>query len=205
MTKMTKDIATLAGGCFWCTEAVFARLKGVISVIPGYSGGSKPNPTYDEVCSGTTDHAEAIQIKFDPTQISFEKLLDVFWQLHDPTTLNRQGTDVGTQYRSSIFYHSDDQKKVAKKSRERVEKSKMYKDKLVTEIVPFKEFYKAENYHKNYFDSNRQEPYCQIVIDPKIQKLYKLFPNKIKNSKVYVSPKDKLKDFKDVTKEDKTS
>lgn len=173
-------IATLAGGCFWCTEAIFKRLKGVKSVISGYSGGTVDNPTYDEVCSGTTGHAETIQIGFDPKIISFEKLLEIFFALHDPTTLNRQGNDVGTQYRSTIFYHTDAQKQTAQKVKEKIEKSGMY-DPIVTEIVHFKNFYKAENYHQNYFDSNRSQPYCQLVIDPKIKKLMEEFKQEVSN------------------------
>ena len=184
--------ATLAGGCFWCTEAVFKRLKGVKSVVPGYTGGTKPSPTYEEVCSGNTGHAEAIQITFDPKIISFEQLLDVFWHLHDPTTLNRQGADVGTQYRSAIFYHDDAQKKIAEKSLADAQESGMYSDKFVSEIIPYKKFYPAENSHKDFYEKNSSSPlgpqsrgsrgtrtassaYCQIVIDPKIQKLYSDF------------------------------
>ncbi len=174
------ETATLAGGCFWCTEAIFKRLKGVKSVIPGYSGGNVENPTYEQVCMGTTGHAEAIQITFDSKIISFEKLLEVFFKLHDPTTLNQQGNDVGTQYRSAIFYHNDDQKQAALKVKEKIEKSKIYSNPIVTEIVPFKNFYKAENYHQNYYDANRTQPYCQIVIDPKIKKLYEEFGDTLK-------------------------
>ena len=180
------ETVTLAGGCFWCTEAIFKRLKGVKSVTSGYSGGSKDNPTYKEVCEGSTGHAEAIQIKFDPNIISLEKLLEVFFKLHDPTTLNRQGNDVGTQYRSVIFYHNENQRKTAEAVMSKLEKSDDYKQslrsspalrvaglksKIVTEIVPFKNFFEAENYHQNYFDNNRTQPYCQLIIDPKIKKL----------------------------------
>lgn len=168
--------ATLAGGCFWCTEAIFKRLKGINEVRPGYSGGNIENPTYEQVCSGSTRHAEAIQIKFDLKIIHYEKLLEVFFKLHDPTTLNQQGADYGPQYRSAIFYHDEKQKQTAEKVKSDIEKSGMYKNKVVTEIIPFKNFYEAENYHKNYYDANRSQPYCQIVIDPKIQKLYKEFP-----------------------------
>ena len=183
------ETATLAGGCFWCTEAIFRRLKGVASVTPGYSGGTVPNPTYEQVCAENTGHAESIQIKFDPKIISYEKLLEVFFKLHDPTTLNRQGNDVGTSYRSAIFYHSEEQKKTAEKVRSAMQK--LYKDKqslrsssnqnstaglkIVTEITPYKNFYEAEDYHKNYYDNYKNQPYCQLVIDPKIQKLYKDF------------------------------
>lgn len=174
------ETATLAGGCFWCTEAIFKRLKGVESVTSGYSGGNVENPTYEQVCSGTTGHAEAIQIKFDPKIISFYKLLYVFFKLHNPTTLNQQGNDIGTQYRSAIFYHSKKQKLTAEKVKKEIEKSEMYKDPIVTEIAPFKNFYEAEGYHKNYYDRNSQAPYCQYVIDPKIQKLYKEFKEEVK-------------------------
>lgn len=143
---------------------------------PGYSGGKIANPTYEQVCSGSTGHAEAIQIKFDSKIISYEKLLEVFFKLHDPTTLNRQGADYGTQYRSSIFYHNEEQKKEAEIVKNDIEKSGIYEGNIVTEIVPFKSFYEAENYHKNYYDANKSLPYCQLVIDPKIQKLYKEFP-----------------------------
>src|SRR3989344_2623564 len=182
-TKSRSEIATFAGGCFWCTEAIFKRLKGVKLVIPGYSGGNPPaggeNPTYDQVCSGTTGHAEAIRIEFDPRIISYEKLLEVFFKLHDPTTLNRQGNDVGTQYRSAIFYHDQKQKETAKNVKQKMQK--IYKGKIVTEIVPFSNFYKSENYHQNYFENNKNAPYCQLVIDPKIQKLYKYFQKIIKD------------------------
>lgn len=160
------EIATLAGGCFWCTEAIFRRLAGVKSVTPGYSGGTTTNPTYEQVSSGDTGHAEAIQIEFDAQEISFEQILEVFWNSHDPTTLNRQGADVGSQYRSAIFYHSEAQKQAA-------EKSKAIINNAVTEIVPFTKFYAAEDYHQNYFDKNKDAAYCRIVINPKLQKLEK--------------------------------
>lgn len=172
--------ATLAGGCFWCTEAVFKRLKGVNSVISGYSGGNIDNPTYEQVCSGITGHAEAIQIEFDPKIISFKTLLEIFFKLHDPTTLNKQGNDIGTQYRSAIFYHGENQKKIADEVKEETEKSNAYPDKIVTEITPFKNFFEAEGYHKNYYDRNSDAPYCKYVIDPKIQKLYKEFKQEVK-------------------------
>ena len=174
------ETATLAGGCFWCTEAIFKRLKGVVSVISGYSGGQKENPSYDEVCSGTTGHAEAIQIKFDPSIISYEKILDVFWHLHDPTTLNQQGADVGPQYRSAIFYHSAKQKEIAEKLKEKLDKSGEFSKPIVTQVVAFTNFYKAESYHSNYFDRNKSAPYCQIVIDPKIQKLMTNYKEEVK-------------------------
>ena len=168
------ETATIAGGCFWCTEAIFQRLKGVTKVTPGYSGGKVENPTYEQVCSGNTGHAEAIQVNFDPKIISYEKLLEVFFKLHDPTTPNRQGNDTGTQYRSSIFYHTEEQKKTAEKVKGEIQK--LHNDKIVTEIVPFKNFYEAENYHKNYYENYKSQPYCQLVINPKITKLYKEFP-----------------------------
>ncbi len=172
------ETATLAGGCFWCTEAIFKRLKGVDSVVPGYSGGVMENPTYEEVCSGKTGHAEAIQIRFDPNVLSFKDLLYVFFKLHDPTTPNQQGNDIGTQYRSAIFYHDEIQKEIALKVKD--ELTKNYKDKIVTEITPFKKFYEAEGYHKNYYERNTDAPYCKFVIDPKIQKLYRDFKEKLK-------------------------
>lgn len=177
------ETATLAGGCFWCTEAIFKRIRGVKSVVSGYAGGEMDNPAYDDVTTGTTGHAETIQITFDPKTISYEKLLEVFFKLHDPTTLNHQGADLGTQYRSSIFYHDDKQKETAQKVRVEIEKSGIYKDKILTEIVPYENFYKAEDDHQNFYDKNPAYSYCQIVIDPKIQKLYKLFPKFAKNQK----------------------
>lgn len=174
------ETATLAGGCFWCTEAIFQKLKGVNSVKPGYTGGQKQNPTYEEVCTGTTGHAEAIQIVFDPKIISFEKLLEVFFVLHDPTTLNQQGADMGTQYRSAIFYNSEEQKNVAQKLIKNLTKSGKYKKSIVTELAKFTEFYEAEEYHQNYFNNNRSAPYCQVVIDPKIRKLLETFPKDLK-------------------------
>ncbi len=168
---MKTETATLAGGCFWCTEAIFKRLIGVISVLPGYAGGNVKNPTYEQVCTGTTGHAETIQIEFNPGLIPFEKILDIFWHTHNPTTLNQQGNDMGTQYRSIIFYHSEKQKETAEKSKREIEKKGIYKDPIVTEITPFTNFYVAEDYHKNYFDKNSDAPYCNFVIGPKIHKL----------------------------------
>lgn len=178
---MRTEVATLANGCFWCSEAVFTRLKGVKSVLPGYSGGRVENPTYDEVCTGTTGHAESAQIEFDSDAISFEKLLDVFWHTHDPTTLNRQGNDVGTQYRSAIFYHDDKQKEVAERSKKELEKSGTYKDPIVTEITPLKKFYPAEDYHKRYYDRHQDALYCRFVIDPKIHKLLNKYGKDVKS------------------------
>lgn len=175
------EVAILAGGCFWCTEAIFKRLKGVISVIPGYAGGTVEQPSYDEVCTGNTGHAEAIQVTFDPSVISFEKIVEVFLATHDPTTRNRQGADVGTQYRSAIFYHDGKQKESAMVVKDRIEKSGKYKDPIVTEVVPFTNFYQAEDYHKEYYDKNRTAPYCMAVIDPKIRQLMEEFKKDVKN------------------------
>jgi peptide-methionine (S)-S-oxide reductase len=174
------ETATLATGCFWCSEAVFGRLEGVKSVLPGYTGGRVDNPSYDDVCTGRTGHAEAAQIEFDPDVISFEKLLDVFWHTHDPTTLNRQGNDVGTQYRSAIFYHNEKQKEIAEKSKKEIGSSGVYRDPIVTEITPFKRFFVAEDYHKNYYEQNQDAGYCRFVIAPKIQKLFKNYKNDLK-------------------------
>lgn len=174
------QLATIAGGCFWCFEAIFKRLRGVESVVSGYSGGKVTNPTYEKVSMGTTGHAEAVQITFNPSIISYKTLLDVFWKLHDPTTLNRQGADIGTQYRSVIFYHNDEQKKVAEESKKNIENSSLYHDRIMTQILPFEAFYKAEDYHQSYYDTNTSNPYCRIVIDPKITKLYKDFKPLIK-------------------------
>jgi len=171
--------ATLAGGCFWCLEAAFQQLDGVVDVVSGYTGGHVPNPTYEQVCTGTTGHVEAVQITFDPRVISFEELLEVFWTIHDPTTLNRQGADVGTQYRSAIFYHNEDQRKIALRSIREVAEP-LWKKKIVTEVVPLDTFYRAEDYHQEYYFNNKQAPYCRIVIDPKLEKLRKKFEHKLK-------------------------
>jgi peptide-methionine (S)-S-oxide reductase len=165
------ETATVAGGCFWCTEAIFRRLKGVQRVASGYTGGTVENPTYEQVCSGTTGHAEAIAITFDPSIISYKTLLEIFFHLHDPTTKNRQGNDVGTQYRSSIFYHNASQEKEAHEVKEQLEKEKAFTSPIVTEIVPASTFYSAEAYHQEYFEKNSYQGYCQYVIDPKVQKL----------------------------------
>jgi peptide-methionine (S)-S-oxide reductase len=153
------ETATFANGCFWCTEAVFKRLKGVKSVLPGYAGGTVKDPSYDQVCAGNTGHAESIQIKFDPKVIPFEKILDIFWHTHDPTTLNRQGNDIGTQYRSAIFFHDEKQKEIAKKSKKDLEDKGVYKNSIVTEITPLENFYAAEDYHKDYYDNHQDAPY----------------------------------------------
>lgn len=176
------ETATLANGCFWCSEAIFKRLKGIKSVLPGYSGGTVKNPSYDQVCMGITGHAESIQIKFDPNIISFEKILDIFWNTHDPTTLNRQGNDVGTQYRSAIFFHDEKQKEIAERSKRDLEDKGIFKNSIVTEITPFENFYIAEDYHKDYYDTNQEVPYCNFVIEPKIHKLLKMYKNEIDES-----------------------
>jgi peptide-methionine (S)-S-oxide reductase len=172
--------ATLASGCFWCTEAIFKRLRGVSSVQSGYSGGEKENPTYDDVSSGTTGHAECIQITFDPAIIPYVTILEIFFASHDPTTPNRQGNDVGTQYRSAIFFHDDKQKETALKKREELENSGKFHDSIVTQIVPFTNFYPAEEHHKDYYDNNRSAPYCMFIIDPKVRKLMEHFRKEVK-------------------------
>lgn len=158
-------------------EAIFKRLKGVNSVLPGYAGGLVKNPSYDQVCTGKTGHAEAIQIEFDPKVITFEKILDIFWHTHNPTTLNRQGNDIGTQYRSAVFFHDQKQKELAEKSKKELEKEGVYRDSVVTEITPFKNFYAAEDYHKNYYEKHQDAPYCSFVIDPKMHKLLQEYGN----------------------------
>lgn len=174
------ETATFGGGCFWCTEAIFQEVNGVFSVVSGYSGGNVRNPSYREVTSGSTGHAEVIQIKFDPEVVSYLQLLEIFFKTHDPTTLNRQGADVGTQYRSVIFYHNSQQKEMAGKVKEALDKEKIWKDPIVTEISEFSAFYKAEDYHQNYFENNPNQAYCQFVIVPKLEKLEKLFKDQLK-------------------------
>jgi len=172
--------ATLGGGCFWCTEAVYLELKGVVDVKPGYSGGHVKNPSYKEVCNETTGHAEVVQIKFDPEIVSFSEILEVFFKTHDPTPTNRQGNDVGTQYRSAIFYHSESQKQTAQKVIELLTKDKVYNKAIVTEVTAFNAFYPAEDYHINYFARNKNQPYCQYVVAPKVEKFRKVFKEKMK-------------------------
>jgi peptide-methionine (S)-S-oxide reductase len=179
---MKNEEAVFAGGCFWCTEALFKSLKGVISVTSGYSGGSMENPSYEKVSGGATGHAEAIKIEFNPNVISYGDLLTVFFNTHNPTTLNRQGDDVGTQYRSVIFYTSDAQKIAAEKFVAELTESKAYDKPIVTEIKPFAKFYPAESYHQNYYEQNKNAPYCEIVIAPKIEKLQKRFSALLKNA-----------------------
>jgi peptide-methionine (S)-S-oxide reductase len=175
-----QDTATFGAGCFWCVEAVFQRLEGVSSVKSGYSGGFVKNPSYREVCNGTTGHAEVVQIVYDRSKLSFDELLEVFWKTHDPTTLNRQGNDHGTQYRSAIFYHDQLQKETAERYKQELNAAKVYPDPIVTEIVPFENYYPAEDYHQNYYNLNGNESYCRFVIQPKVEKFEKIFREKVK-------------------------
>lgn len=174
------QLATFGGGCFWCTEAVFLRLRGVKKVVSGYTGGKTVNPTYKEVCEGNTGHAEVVQIEFDPSEITYEQLLDVFMHTHDPTTLNRQGADVGTQYRSSIFFHDSEQKELAKKVIDELNKSGDFDDPIVTSIEEMKKFYPAEDYHQNYFELNPAQGYCRAVVGPKVAKFQKRYKELLK-------------------------
>jgi methionine-S-sulfoxide reductase len=169
------ETVTFGTGCFWCTEAVFQQLRGVESVVSGYSGGEVANPTYEAVCNGTTGHAEVIQVTFDPAVIGFDELLNVFWQTHDPTTPNQQGNDIGTQYRSAIFYHTDDQRRIAEAYKQQLDAAKTFPAPIVTEITPIKNFYAAEKYHQNYFNDNPSQGYCQFVIRPKVEKFNQQF------------------------------
>jgi peptide-methionine (S)-S-oxide reductase len=178
--KGMTDTATFGAGCFWCVEAVFQNLEGVVSVASGYEGGKIKNPTYKEVCSGLTGHAEVLQVIYDPTKISFKELLEVFWGTHDPTTLNRQGADSGTQYRSVIFYHNEEQKMLSEKYKKELDASGAFDRPIVTEISPASTFYKAEDYHQNYYNENGSQPYCTFVIKPKVDKMKKVFGNKLK-------------------------
>ncbi|HLN34592.1 MAG TPA: peptide-methionine (S)-S-oxide reductase MsrA [Nitrososphaeraceae archaeon] len=180
MNNNKTEIATLANGCFWCTEAIFKKIKGVKSILPGYAGGTLKNPSYEQVCTGRSGHAESIQIEFDPNVITFEKILDIFWRTHDPTTLNRQGNDVGTQYRSAIFYHDEKQKQIAEKSKTNLEKENVYEDPIVTEITPFTNFFVAEDYHLDYYEKHKDAPYCTFVINPKLHKLIQNHRNDVK-------------------------
>jgi peptide-methionine (S)-S-oxide reductase len=173
-------VATFGAGCFWCVEAVFQRVDGVVSVESGYAGGTVENPTYEQVCSGTTGHAEVCRIRYDPSRVSYEELLEVFFKTHDPTTLNRQGADVGTQYRSAIFYHTDEQKQIADKCKQALDDAGIWDEPIVTEIVPQAPFYKAEDYHQDYYNANPQQRYCTLVIRPKLEKFEKVFKDKLK-------------------------
>lgn len=176
------EVATLGGGCFWCLEPVFDDLRGVVSVESGYSGGRRPNPTYEQVCTGVTGHAEVVQITFDPSQISYADLLRVFFAIHDPTTLNRQGADVGTQYRSIILYHSPEQKQTAEDVIRSLEEEGIWNNPIVTQVVPFETFYRAEDYHQEYFANNPLQPYCNIVIAPKVAKFRKQYVDMLKRT-----------------------
>jgi len=176
----TNQFAVFGGGCFWCTEAVFERLKGVVSVMPGYAGGKRPNPTYEQVCTGATGHAEVIRVEYDPAKISFRDLLAVFFSTHDPTTLNQQGHDVGTQYRSIILYADEDQKREAESVINELATSRQFRDPIVTEVKPLETFYEAEDYHREYFRRNESQPYCQFVISPKVGKFQQRFRELLK-------------------------
>jgi peptide-methionine (S)-S-oxide reductase len=178
--KSELAVATFGAGCFWCVEAVFQRIDGVVSVESGYAGGATKNPTYQQVCTGETGHAEVCQLRYDPARVGYEELLEVFFKTHDPTTLNRQGNDTGTQYRSAIFYHTDEQKRLAEKWKKALDEERIWEDPIVTEIAPLTKFYQAEKYHQNYYNSNQYQPYCVMVIRPKIAKLNKVFKDKLK-------------------------
>ena len=175
-----KEVATLAGGCFWCLEAVFDNLQGVEDVVSGYAGGHVPDPDYRLVCTGTTGHAEVVQVTFDTAKISFREILDVFFTIHDPTTLNRQGADVGTQYRSAIFYHSEEQRETAEQVIRELDKSGTWRNPIVTEVAPLTDFYPAEDYHQEYYENNARQPYCQMVVAPKVAKFRKKFSDRLK-------------------------
>jgi peptide-methionine (S)-S-oxide reductase len=174
------EVATLGGGCFWCLEAVYQELRGVEKVESGYSGGDVPNPTYRQVCSETTGHAEVVQVTFDPDEVSYRDILEIYFTIHDPTTLNRQGADVGTQYRSVIFYHTEGQKRTAEEVISEIEAEGIWNSPIVTEVVPFDEFYVAEDYHQNYFRNNGFQPYCQVIIAPKVAKFRKQHLERLK-------------------------
>ena len=178
--NMNTDKATFGSGCFWCTEAIFERVEGVKSAVSGYAGGNMANPTYKEVCSGLTGHAEVVQVEYDPDIISYSELLEIFWKTHDPTTLNRQGNDVGTQYRSAIFHHDDSQKKEAEHYKQKLDKAGIFMNQIVTDITALDTFYPAEDYHQEYFELNGNQAYCQFVIAPKVEKFEKVFKDKLK-------------------------
>jgi peptide-methionine (S)-S-oxide reductase len=177
-----RETATLGGGCFWCLEAVYVELNGVEKVVSGYAGGEVKNPDYDQVCGGRTGHAEVVQVTFDPDVISFKELMEVFFTIHDPTTLNRQGNDVGTEYRSIILYHDEEQKKAAEQTIEELGAARIWDQRVVTEVVPVVEFYAAENYHQRYFERNPQQPYCQIIVAPKVAKVHQKFMAKLRKA-----------------------
>lgn len=171
------EIATFGAGCFWCIEACFLGVTGIVDVTPGYMGGQTTNPTYEEICTGTTGHAEVAQVTFDPNVIPYEQLLKLFWFVHDPTQLNRQGNDIGTQYRSVIFYHNDEQREIAENQKHALDNAGMYPKPIVTQIAPVEKFYEAEEYHKNYMERNPENPYCQFVVRPKLEKFNAIFKN----------------------------
>ncbi|HEX6224192.1 MAG TPA: peptide-methionine (S)-S-oxide reductase MsrA [Chryseolinea sp.] len=175
------QVATFASGCFWCTEAIFQNVDGVEKVVSGYMGGKVKNPSYKEVCTGQTGHAEVIQVSYDPNKVTYDELLEIFWKTHDPTTLNRQGADVGTQYRSAIFYHTEEQKQLAEKYKKKLTEAEVFDQPIVTEITSASVFYKAEDYHQNYYNLNGNAPYCAMVIQPKVEKFKKVFKEKLKN------------------------
>ena len=177
----SREVTTLGGGCFWCTEAIYAELKGVEKVESGYSGGSIPNPTYEQVCTGTTGHAEVVQITFNPKAISFKEILEVFFTIHDPTTLNRQGNDEGPQYRSIIFYHNDNQKRIAEQVIKEIEAAKIWDKPIVTQVEQYQAFYRAEKYHQEYFKNNPEQPYCRVIISPKLTKFRHSYVGKLKS------------------------
>lgn len=177
-----RQTATLGGGCFWCLEAVYKELAGVVDVVSGYAGGARPNPTYEQVCSGATGHAEVVQVTFDPSVISYRDLLNVFFTIHDPTQLNRQGQDVGSQYRSVIFWHDEEQRKTAEEVMGELEGAGTFDDPIVTEVSPLPAFFPAESYHQDYFERNTGQPYCQVVVSPKVSKVRRYFADKLKNS-----------------------
>jgi peptide-methionine (S)-S-oxide reductase len=182
MNTTNHETATLGGGCFWCLEAVYEQMEGVISIKSGYSGGARPNPSYDQVCSGATGHAEVVQVEFDPAVTTYREILQIFFTIHDPTTLDRQGNDVGSQYRSIIFYHSDEQQGTARNVMEEIEKAEVFPSPVVTEVVPLEKFYSAETHHQDYYARNQSQPYCQYVIAPKVAKIRKLYFDKLKKS-----------------------
>ncbi|HEX8317814.1 peptide-methionine (S)-S-oxide reductase MsrA [Longimicrobium sp.] len=180
MADTGREVATLGGGCFWCTEAVFVDLRGVDRVVSGYMGGPMPNPSYEQVCSGRTGHAEVVQVTFDPAEIPFREILEIFFTTHDPTTLNRQGGDEGTQYRSVVFYHDDEQRRVAEEVIRELTERRLYDDPIVTEVSPASEFYRAESYHQDYYARNPYQGYCQVVIAPKVSKFRKAYTSRLK-------------------------
>ena len=181
MVNSYLELATFGAGCFWCVDAIFQRVDGVEKVVSGYAGGHVKNPTYKEVCNGTTGHAEVCQLSYDPNRVSYDELLEIFWKTHDPTTLNRQGNDVGTQYRSVVYYHNEAQKKLAEKYIKELDAAGIFNNPIVTEISPFDVLYIAEDYHQNYFNENGSQPYCSFVIQPKVDKFKKVFKDKVKN------------------------